>query len=145
LELKEDRKMPRENYAIVGHGIRRSGEDTWIVPTGVKIHFLSFDDKSVTLGTALKAIEEIEKNPEKTPYQVVKTVTGNGTAPSKDYELGPLSEDEWDLVNDLVEDGDGFVELAYAPEPGPTLFSDYVISLVANRDMHVYLFACRNE
>ena len=120
--------MPRENYAIVGHGIRQSGEDTWIVPTGVKIHFVSFDDRSVTLGTVLNAIREIEENPEKTPYQVVKTITGNGTAQSKDYELGPLSKDEWNSVNDIVEDGGGFLEFAYAPEPGPTLFSDYVLT-----------------
>jgi hypothetical protein len=137
--------MPRENYAIVGHGIRRSGEDTWVIPTGVKIHFLSFDDRSVTLGTVLDAIREIEENPERTPYQVVKTITGNGTAQSKDYELGPLSEDEWNSVNNIVEDGSGFLEFDYAPEPGPILFSDYVLELPANRDMHIYLFACRNE
>ena len=29
--------MARDNYAIAGHGIRRSGSYLWIVPTRVKI------------------------------------------------------------------------------------------------------------
>ena len=137
--------MPRNNYAIAGHGIRRSGMDTWVIPTGVKIHFLSYDDRSVTFGTLADATREIVDHPEKTPRQVVKTFTGNGTARSKDYEIYPFSQKEQTDINDIVGDGGKFAGFTYAPAPGPTYFSTYVKSLPVSRETHVYLLACRGE
>lgn len=137
--------MPRDNYAIAGHGIRRSGADAWTIPTGLKIHFLSYDDRSVTFGTLGDATREIVADPEKTPYQVVKTITGNGTAQAKDYEVYPFSDEEKAVINEIISDGGAFPGFTYAPAPGPTYFSDYVRTLPVSRDTHVYLLACRGE
>jgi hypothetical protein len=137
--------MPRDNYAIAGHGIRRSGSDLWTIPTGIKVHFLSYDDRSVSFGTLADATREITEHSEKTPYQVVKTITGNGTAQSKDYEVYPFSNDEKAIINNIIGAGGAFAGFIYSPVPGPTYFSDYVRTLPVNRDTHVYLLACRGE
>lgn len=137
--------MPRDNYAIAGHGIRRSGSDLWTIPTGVKVHFLSYDDRSVSFGTLADATKEITDDHEKTPSQVVKTFTGNGTAQAKDYEVYPFSIGEKTTINGIIGVGGAFAGFQYAPAPGPTYFSDYVRTLPASRDTHVYLLACRGE
>ncbi len=137
--------MPRANYAIAGHGQRRPGMDNWIIPTGVKIHFLSQDDRSVTFGTLADATREIVANPEKTPYQVGKTFTGNGTAQSKDYAVYPFSREEQAAINRIIGAGGTFVGFTYAPAPGPTYFSEFVRGLPVSRETHVYLLACRVE
>lgn len=137
--------MPTDNYAIAGHGIRRAGDDTWLVPAGVKIHFLSFDDKRVSFGTLADAAREIAKNPDKTPHQVVKTITGNGTVQIKDYEIYPFDANEKATIDGIVGAGGVFAGFTYAPNPGPTYFSDYVTGLPVSRDTHVYLLACRGE
>ena len=137
--------MARDNYAIAGHGIRRSGSDLWIVPIGIKIHFLSYDDRSVSFGTLGDTVREIVTHPEKTPYQVVKTITGNGTVLSKDYEINPFTNNEKVIINEIIGAGGAFAGFTYAAEPGPTYFSDYVNTLPVSRNTHVYLLACRGE
>ena len=117
----------------------------WTIPTGIKVHFLSYDDRSVSFGTLANATKGITEDPEKTPYQVVKTITGNGTAQAKDYGVYPFSDEEKEIINNIIGAGGAFEGFTYAPTPGPTYFSDYVRTLPVNTDTPVYLLACRGE
>lgn len=76
---------------------------------------------------------------------MVKTITGNGTAQSKDYEVSPIFSKEQAIMNDIIVAGGAFAGFTYALAPGPNYFSDFVRACPLNRDTHFYLLACRGE
>lgn len=136
--------MPINNYAIAGFGNHQDEEKTWIIPSGIKVHFLSYEYEDITFGQLAGITMELVAHPEKTPCQVAKTITGDGTTQARDYKIYPLSLAERNTINGIIGASSAFTAFRYAPYPGPTYFSDFVYRLPISCEMHVYLLACHN-
>ena len=82
---------------------------------------------------------------ESTPFQIEKTIKGNGTVQAKDFKVYPFSVDEKAIINKIVAVDKAFTGFSYAPSKGTIYFSDYVMDIPASIDAHIYLLACRED